>query len=275
MRKLINLDKAIITEIEKRYNITLLKDESEDIDSDLVSYKCNICGAEYKKNLSELRRTRPIIPCVSCAKHEYFEHRLKKKYKFNTLTINKLKFITNNTDSIEVTCSRCGTTFNTTYDLLLRGRGDEAPCKYCLDKRLSKKYDETIKAYTVEEIISMLDSIGGDYEFKSDANRRYTSGDEIELKCKKCDYEFKTTIQELLLSVQKGIRKCPRCNNEISVVMRLIAGNTATAVAKCNSCGRSWGIGCAEIGKNAKTNIMQGYANMYRQKWNEHGIGDV
>lgn len=57
--------------------------------------------------------------------------------------------------------------------------------------------------------------------------------------------------------------------------MRLISGNTATAVAKCNSCGRSWGIGCVEIGKNAKTNIMQGYANMYRQKWNEHGIGDV
>ena len=60
----------------------------------------------------------------------------------------------------------------------------------------------------------MLDSIGGDYEFKSDVNRRYTSGDEIELKCKKCDYEFKTTIQELLLSVQKGIRKCPRCNKK-------------------------------------------------------------
>lgn len=76
-------------------------------------------------------------------------------------------------------------------------------------------------------------------------------------------------------SKQKRNRKCPRCNNEISVVMRLIAGNTATAVAKCNSCGRSWGIGCVEIGKNAKTNIMQGYANMYRQKWNEHGIGDV
>lgn len=253
MRKLINLDKAIITEIEKRYNITLLKDESEDINSDLVSYKCNICGAEYKKNLSELRRTRQIIPCVSCAKHEYFEHRLKNKYKFNTLTINKLKFITNNTDFIEVTCSRCGTTFNTTYDLLLRGRGDEAPCKYCLDKRLSKKYDETIKAYTVDEIIGMLNSIGGDYEFKSDVNRRYTSGDEINLKCKKCDYEFKTTIQELLLSVQKGIRKCPRCNKKERVsdldVVKYIEANRPIKVLEFKTKHEHIKCQCLKCGK--------------------------